>query len=137
MGRKRYKPRDPVVTSHIMRAIRGRDNKAERLLRSELWQRGLRYRLYAKTLPGKPDIVFRSARVAVFVDGDFWHGRRFLEGGRRALRAMFRPEKRDWWERKIRGNVDVHGRISSYTRGCRCEKCREAWRDYQREYRSR
>ena len=66
-------PRDPKITSRIMAAIRGRDTEPERLLRSALFRRGLRFRLHAK-LPGRPDIVFRRVRVAVFVDGDFWHG---------------------------------------------------------------
>ena len=44
-------------------------------LRRALWERGLRYRLHAKDLPGTPDIVFRSSKLVVFVDGDFWHGR--------------------------------------------------------------
>jgi len=37
-----------------------------------LWAKGLRYRLHAGELPGKPDIVFRRQRLAIFVDGDFW-----------------------------------------------------------------
>ena len=52
---------------------RGTDTKPEILLRRELWKRGLRYRLAVKLI-GKPDIVFKSARIAVFVDGCFWHG---------------------------------------------------------------
>ncbi len=44
------------------------------MLRRTLWRRGLRYRKNAPDLPGRPDIVFRSARLAVFCDGDFWHG---------------------------------------------------------------
>ena len=47
----------------------------QRLLRTLLWRCGLRYRKNVRTLPGKPDIVFSSTRVAVFCDGDFWHGR--------------------------------------------------------------
>jgi DNA mismatch endonuclease, patch repair protein len=45
------------------------------VLGSALWHRGLRYRLNRRDLPGTPDLVFASCRVAVFVDGDFWHGR--------------------------------------------------------------
>ena len=56
-----------------MRAIRGKDTKPELLLRKVLWHRGFRYRLKNK-LPGKPDIIFPSERIAVFVDGCFWHG---------------------------------------------------------------
>ncbi len=56
-----------------MRAIRGRDTKPELLLRKVLWHRGFRYRVKNR-LPGRPDIVFPTERVAVFVDGCFWHG---------------------------------------------------------------
>jgi len=51
----------------------------ERLLRTLLWMRGLRYRKNVQALPGKPDIVFSSARLAVFCDGDFWHGRHWRQ----------------------------------------------------------
>jgi DNA mismatch endonuclease (patch repair protein) len=49
--------------------------KAEVALRRALWRRGLRYRLNLRDLPGNPDMAFCRQRVAVFVDGDFWHGR--------------------------------------------------------------
>jgi len=56
-----------------MSAIRSKDTSPELLLRKELHRRGLRYRLHKKGLPGRPDIVFPSKRVAVFVHGCFWH----------------------------------------------------------------
>jgi DNA mismatch endonuclease (patch repair protein) len=57
-----------------MSRIRGIDTAPEVLLRKNLWAAGLRYRLGRKTsLPGKPDLIFAGARVAVFVDGCFWH----------------------------------------------------------------
>ncbi|MGI8552033.1 MAG: very short patch repair endonuclease [Dehalococcoidia bacterium] len=63
------------AASAAMRRNRREGGKAERLLRSAVWRRGLRYRKHATALPGKPDMVFTRARVAVFCDGDFWHGR--------------------------------------------------------------
>lgn len=63
----------PEERSHLMGLIRGRDTTPEMRLRKALWIAGLRYRLKNK-LPGKPDIVFPSSKVAVFVDGCFWHG---------------------------------------------------------------
>jgi len=57
-----------------MQRVRRRDTAPELLLRTALWQSGCRYRLRAPyKLPGKPDIVFTRARLAVFVDGCFWH----------------------------------------------------------------
>jgi DNA mismatch endonuclease (patch repair protein) len=60
-----------------MQANRWRDTKPELALRSELFRRGLRYRVNHKPIPSlrrTADIVFRAAKVAVFVDGCFWHG---------------------------------------------------------------
>src|SRR5689334_1387580 len=57
-----------------MSRIRGSNTSPERLLRLALWRRGYRYRLHARTPVGAPDIVFGRRKVAVFVDGCFWHG---------------------------------------------------------------
>lgn len=62
-------------SSRIKQRNRKTNPKAEVALRRALWERGLRYRLHAKDLPGTPDIVFRALKLVVFVDGDFWHGR--------------------------------------------------------------
>jgi DNA mismatch endonuclease (patch repair protein) len=56
-----------------MAKVRGKDTKPEMRVRAALHSSGLRYRLHAKELPGKPDIVFRSRRIAIFVHGCFWH----------------------------------------------------------------
>lgn len=58
-----------------MQSNRSKGTKIEVLLAKELWHRGLRYRLNDRTLPGTPDISFKSRRLAVFCDGEFWHGR--------------------------------------------------------------
>ena len=63
------------ASSRAKRANRRQDTKPEVLLRRELWKMGLRYRKNVQNLSGKPDLVFARARVAVFCDGDFWHGR--------------------------------------------------------------
>lgn len=60
--------------SQVMARIRGADTKPEMRLRRRLWADGLRYRVHAKTPGGRPDLVFKGPRVAVFVDGCFWHG---------------------------------------------------------------
>jgi DNA mismatch endonuclease, patch repair protein len=64
----------PDQRSYCMSRVRGRDTDLERIVRSELHKRGLRFRKHVKELPGRPDVVFPGQRVAVFVDGDFWHG---------------------------------------------------------------
>ncbi len=92
-------PRDPTV-SKTMSRIRSRDTSIELQLRRALWSAGLRYRLHASDLPGKPDIVFRKAKVAVFCDSSFWHGRDWT---RRRERIRSNPE---YWEAKISRNMD-------------------------------
>jgi len=83
-----------------MRGNRKKGTKPEVLLRRALRRRGLRYRLHAGDLPGSPDLVFRSAKVAVFCDGDFWHGR-----GWRALKAKLeRRANAGYWVAKIAAN---------------------------------
>jgi DNA mismatch endonuclease (patch repair protein) len=66
----------PQERSRIMSLIKSGDTQPEITLRKALWRKGLRYRLRLPNLPGKPDIVFTRAKVAVFVDGAFWHGRK-------------------------------------------------------------
>lgn len=62
---------------------------------------GLRYRKNVKTLPGKPDIVFPPARIVVFCDGDFWHGRNWP-----GLRAKLKEgTNADYWQAKIKSNI--------------------------------
>lgn len=57
-----------------MAAIRGADTRPELIVRKALHARGFRYRLHAKELPGKPDIVLPRFRTVIFVHGCFWHG---------------------------------------------------------------
>lgn len=93
-------------SSRSKRANRKTDTQHEVLLRRSLWRMGLRYRKNVTDLPGKPDIVFTGSRVAVFCDGDFWHGRNWddrrskLEDGANAT----------YWVAKIERNMqrDAH-----------------------------
>lgn len=57
-----------------MQAIKNKDSKIELMLRKELWAKGLRYRKNVKSVYGHPDIAFIGKKVAIFVDGEFWHG---------------------------------------------------------------
>jgi DNA mismatch endonuclease (patch repair protein) len=90
-----------ALASAIKRRNGSRGGRAEVLLRCELWRRGLRYRLHVVELPGKPDLVFRSSRVVVFVDGDFWHGRHW-----KARRArLTNGSNAGYWIPKIEANI--------------------------------
>jgi DNA mismatch endonuclease (patch repair protein) len=57
-----------------MAKIRGKDTRPEVQLRKALWREGLRFRVHDKSLPGTPDISHKSRKIAIFVDGCFWHG---------------------------------------------------------------
>lgn len=65
---------DAKARSALMSRIRGRDTKPELAVRRYLHGHGLRYVLNDSSLPGKPDLAFKSRKVAVFVHGCFWHG---------------------------------------------------------------
>lgn len=60
--------------SRVMQAVKATNTGPELAVRRFLWSVGLRYRLHVKALPGSPDIVFPSKRIALFVHGCFWHG---------------------------------------------------------------
>jgi len=60
--------------SRLMSKIKAKNTKPELRLRKALWLLGYRYRINVKKLPGKPDIVFSKYRLAIFIDGEFWHG---------------------------------------------------------------
>jgi DNA mismatch endonuclease, patch repair protein len=89
----------------MMAAVRSKNSRAEVALRRELHARGRRYRLHAKDVPGRPDVVFRPQRLAVFVDGDFWHGNAWRVRGLPNLEAQF-PNRTEWWTAKIRRNME-------------------------------
>jgi DNA mismatch endonuclease, patch repair protein len=84
-----------------MRRVAGRDTRPELIVRRLLWSMGYRYRLQARDLPGRPDIVFRSRKLAIFVHGCFWH--RHPDPTCKLARL---PKSRlDFWEPKLAGNA--------------------------------
>jgi DNA mismatch endonuclease (patch repair protein) len=84
--------------SAIMRAVKSANTKPEIALRKALHRMGYRYRLNAKNLPGKPDLVFPKYGAVIFVHGCFWHGH-VCKRGRRVPKA-----NRDYWLEKIARN---------------------------------
>lgn len=101
---RRLGPRDSAITSRMMAAVRNKDSKAELTLRRALHARGLRYRLHAPDVIGRPDLVIRSRRLAVFVDGDMWHGNEYKRRGLSCLADLF-PTRTEWWVDKIERNM--------------------------------
>jgi DNA mismatch endonuclease, patch repair protein len=88
-----------------MSRIRGKHTTPEKLLRSALWAAGMRYRLHGRTPFGRPDIVFPRWKLAIFVDGCFWHG---------CPNHYVRPRSREeFWIRKLRQNIERDQRQTS------------------------
>jgi DNA mismatch endonuclease, patch repair protein len=86
-------------TRRRMQRVGKRDTPAEMTLRSALHRQGLRFRIDEAPLPGlrrRADVIFKSAKVAVFVDGCFWHGC--------PIHGTWPQANREWWRRKIERN---------------------------------
>lgn len=99
-----------------MSAIRSRDNRTELALRRAIHARGLRFRLHPKRVLGKPDIVFPREKVAVFLDGDYWHARLLREQGLGAVRERLRPENESYWVTKFTRRVERDDEVTSTLR---------------------
>ena len=88
----------PEQRSALMARIRGVDTKPELFVRRALHGQGYRFRLHGRGLPGKPDIVFKKRKRAVFVHGCFWH--------RHGCKRTTHPKSRqDYWQDKFAKNV--------------------------------
>jgi DNA mismatch endonuclease (patch repair protein) len=97
--------RAAAATSRIMASVPNANTAPERALRSALHRRGLRYCLHRRML-GTPDITFVSRRVAVFVDGDYWHGNAWRTRGFQDFDSYYRRGANGtFWAEKIQRNM--------------------------------
>jgi DNA mismatch endonuclease, patch repair protein len=95
---------DPAARSRLMSRVRVRDTAPELLLRRALWAAGVRgWRLHVKRLPGKPDLAFIGVKLAVFVDGAFWHGHP----------AYYHGQSGPFWDAKIATNRERDARVNA------------------------
>ena len=85
----------------IMQRIRGTDTQTEIKVRKMLWHRGIRYRKNYKDLPGTPDIAITKYRIAIFVDGDFWHARGHENNPGEQIQT-----NKSFWTKKLKRNVE-------------------------------
>ena len=90
-----------------MQAVKSKDSDIEKLLRAELWKRGLHYRKNVKTIIGKPDIVFIRKKIAVFCDSEFWHGYDWEH------RKDDIKSRRDFWIPKIERNMQRDAEVTA------------------------
>lgn len=144
-----------------MSRIRSRDTKPERAVRSMLHRKGYRFRLHARGLPGKPDIVLSKLRTIIFVHGCFWHrhngcpfaytpkSRRYFWSEKfrlniaRDTRASFRLQKLGWrvftvWECELRSPARLSRRLDvTLGKECASRKTSYGSRCPARSHRSR
>lgn len=91
-----------------MQRIRSNDTKIEVLLRKALWKKGYRYRKNYKELPGKPDIVLTKYKIAVFCDGEFFHGKDW-----EVLKSSLEKSKNnEFWISKISQNRERDDKVN-------------------------
>ncbi len=86
--------------SFNMKQVKNKDSEIELALRKELWSRGLRYQKNVTNIFGKPDLVFKGKKVAVFCDSEFWHGYNWNE------RKNDFKSRQEFWIPKIERNME-------------------------------
>ena len=91
---------DSAKRSSVMAAIHSKNTKPELIVRRAVYALGFRYRLHAKDVPGKPDLVFRKMRKAIFVHGCFWHRHPGCS------RASMPDTRAEFWQAKFEKNVN-------------------------------
>lgn len=85
--------------SRRMKLLSHKKSKVESLIAKALWHKGYRYRLNYKKLPGTPDIVLIKYRIAIFIDGEFWHGKDFVQNKDKL------KNNKIYWIEKIEENI--------------------------------
>ena len=90
----------PRRRSEIMALVGHKDTRPEKIVRSFLHKKGLRYRLHVKELPGKPDLVFPRYKTVVFINGCFWHGHK----DKKCKLARMPKSNVKFWKSKIQKN---------------------------------
>jgi len=85
--------------SYNMSRIKSKNTKSEVLFRKALWAKNIRFRIHAKGLPGKPDIVIKKYKLAIFIDGEFWHGYQW-DSTKNKIKS-----NREFWISKIENNI--------------------------------
>ncbi|GAB5398627.1 MAG: very short patch repair endonuclease [Aureisphaera sp.] len=96
--------------SRIMSSIRAKNTKPEMTIRKALWAKGIRYRVNSGQLPGKPDISIKKYKLAIFVDGEFWHGYDW-DSKKGSIKS-----NRGFWIPKIERNMQKDHEVNQHLR---------------------
>ncbi len=94
------KKNKPMTRSENMARVKSKNTKPEIFLRKLLWHRGFRYRVNYKNLPGSPDIYILKYKVAIFVNGCFWHMHENCKY------SSIPKSNHDFWKNKLERNVE-------------------------------
>lgn len=97
-----------ITRTENMSRIKSKDTSIETMLRKELWRRGFRYRKNYKDVYGKPDICFKSKKIAIFCDSEFWHGKQLLEG------KYIPKTNTKFWIDKITRNIERDNEVNNF-----------------------
>lgn len=99
----------PAQRSERMRRVRSKNTSPEWVVRRLVHRLGVRYRLHARDIPGRPDLVVRSRKLAIFVHGCFWH-----QHDDPACALSRKPKSRqEFWSAKFAANVDRDARVQA------------------------
>jgi DNA mismatch endonuclease Vsr len=90
-----------------MRAVRSTGSKIETTLAKALWAKGYRYRKNNRSVFGKPDLTFKTLKIAVFVDSEFWHGKDWQK------RKHDHKTNKEFWHQKIERNIKRDREVNS------------------------
>ncbi|WP_263603447.1 very short patch repair endonuclease [Chryseobacterium sp. PET-29] len=104
----------PEQRKKNMQAIKASDTKAEILLAKSLFRKGFRYRKNNKSVFGKPDLTFKKIKLAIFIDGEFWHGKDW------EIKKENIKSNRQYWIPKIERNISRDKTVNS-------ELIKEGW----------
>ena len=103
----------PEQRKKNMRHIRSKNTEIECILRKALWKKGYRYRKHYSKIPGKPDIVLTKYKIAIFCDGEFFHGKDWEVQRKRIEKS----NNSDYWIMKIERNInrdeDINRRLKA------------------------
>ncbi len=94
--------------SKLMGKIRAKNTKAEVRLATTLWRRGNRYRKHDKSIFGTPDLSFKKYRIAIFVDGEFFHGKNW------DIQEKRPKSNSEFWKKKIERNIQRDCEVNDY-----------------------
>ncbi|MEL7570941.1 MAG: very short patch repair endonuclease [Eubacteriaceae bacterium] len=90
---------DKKKRSEIMSKVKSKDTKIEIKVRRWLYNEGIRYRINCKDLPGKPDIAIKKYKIAIFINGCFWHGHENCKN------SPLPKSNFEYWDKKIKNNI--------------------------------